>query len=222
MAPLVFWDVDTLYDFMRADGKLYVGGAEAIIPRLRALTDFAHEHRIPIIASADNHELSDAEISDHPDWSSTFPPHCMKGTPGQRKIPETALRQPMVIDPEPQDPPSLARRVDAHQGDFLLHKRTLDIFSNPNTLVVLRALDPQVIVVYGVATDFCVRWVIEGLLRHAPRTTLYLVTDAIEAIVPQEGARLIADWVERGVRMVNSAQILRPGMLEPYLPIGIV
>jgi nicotinamidase/pyrazinamidase len=222
MAPLVFWDVDTLYDFMRADGKLYVGGAEAIIPRLRALTDFAHVHRIPIIASADNHELSDAEISDDPDWSTTFPPHCLKGTPGQRKIPETTLRQPMVIEPAPQDPPSLARRVQAHQGDFLLHKRTLDVFSNPNTLVVLRALDPQVIVVYGVATDFCVRWVIEGLLDHAPRTTLYLVTDAIQAIVSQEGTRLIAGWVERGVGMANSAQILRPGVLDPYLPIGIV
>jgi nicotinamidase/pyrazinamidase len=222
MARLIFWDVDTLYDFMRADGKLYVPGAEAIIPRLRALTDFAHEHRIPIVASADNHELSDPEISDHPDWSTTFPPHCLRGSPGQRKIPETTLRQPLVIEPEPQDPAALARRVQAHQGDFLLHKRSLDIFSYPNVPVVLRALDPQAVVLYGVATDFCNRWAIEGLLRQAPRAALYLVTDAIQAIVPQEGDRLIADWLERGVRMVDSAQILRPGLLDRYLPVANV
>ena len=64
MTKLIFWDVDTLYDFMKSDGKLYVPGSEDIIPAVKALTDFAHANRIPIVASADNHELSDPEISD--------------------------------------------------------------------------------------------------------------------------------------------------------------
>jgi nicotinamidase-related amidase len=34
MARVIFWDVDTQYDFMRADGKLYVPDAEHIIPNL--------------------------------------------------------------------------------------------------------------------------------------------------------------------------------------------
>ena len=38
--------------------------AEEIIPVVRMLTDFAHDHRIPIVASADNHDWADAEISD--------------------------------------------------------------------------------------------------------------------------------------------------------------
>ena len=42
MTRLLFWDVDTLYDFMRADGRLYVPDSEAIIPTLAALTAFAH------------------------------------------------------------------------------------------------------------------------------------------------------------------------------------
>lgn len=32
MAGLIFWDVDTPYDFMRADGKLHLPGAEKLIP----------------------------------------------------------------------------------------------------------------------------------------------------------------------------------------------
>ncbi|HVD32752.1 MAG TPA: cysteine hydrolase family protein, partial [Gemmatimonadales bacterium] len=104
MTKLIFWDVDTLYDFMRSDGKLYVPGSEEIIPAVKKLTDFAHAHRIPIIASADNHEMSDAEISTSPDWKTTFPPHCMRGTPGQRKIAETELKNPLVIEPLLQDP----------------------------------------------------------------------------------------------------------------------
>ena len=31
MTQLMFWDVDTLYDFMRPNGKLYVPGSEEII-----------------------------------------------------------------------------------------------------------------------------------------------------------------------------------------------
>jgi nicotinamidase/pyrazinamidase len=218
MTELIFWDVDTSYDFMRSDGKLYVPASEEIIPALKALTDFAHAHQIPIVASADNHELSDSEISHTPDWRTTFPPHCMRGTPGQLKIAETQLRTPLVIEPEPQDPGALADQVLAHSGDILLHKRAVDVFTNTNVPPLLEALAPEAIVLYGVATDFCDRYAIEGLLRHLPHVVLYLVTDAIRAIYPAEGERLIATWRERGVRMVTVGQIVRENALEAYLP----
>jgi len=218
MAKLIFWDVDTLYDFMKSDGKLYVGGSEEIIPAVKALTDFAHANRIPIVASADKHELSDLEISDTPDWKSTFPPHCMRGTPGQLKIEETRLQNPMVIEPELQDPGALAHQVLAHRGDFLLNKRAVDVFTNANVPTLLRALEPQTIVLYGVATDFCNRHAVEGLLRALPQVELYLVTDAVRAIVPEEGERLIAGWRDRGVCTITVRQIVDEGALDRHLP----
>ena len=36
--PVIFWDVDTQHDFMDPDGKLYVKGAELIMPKLAQLT----------------------------------------------------------------------------------------------------------------------------------------------------------------------------------------
>jgi nicotinamidase/pyrazinamidase len=218
MTRLIFWDVDTLYDFMKSDGKLYVPGSEDIIPAVKALTDFAHSNRIPIVASADNHQLSDLEISDTPDWKSTFPPHCMRGTPGQLKIEETQLQNPLVIEPELQDPAVLAQQVLAHLGDFLLNKRALDVFTNANVPALLQALEPQAIVLYGVATDFCNRYALEGLLRALPQVELYLVSDAVRAIVPAEGERLIAGWRERGVRLVTTRQIVEEGVLDRHLP----
>jgi nicotinamidase-related amidase len=218
MTRLIFWDVDTLYDFMRQDGKLYVAGSEDIIPLVGALTDFAHARHIPIVASADDHDWSHAEISETPDWWVTFPPHCMRGTPGQRKIAETALRDPLLLQPEPQDPGALRHRILAHRGDFLLHKHTLDVFDNANTLTLLRALEPEAIALYGVATDFCDRYTVEGLLRHSPRSRLFLVTDAIRAIDPQEGDRLVADWLQRGVEAVTAAEVMTGGVLDAYLP----
>jgi nicotinamidase/pyrazinamidase len=218
MTKLVFWDVDTLYDFMKSDGKLYVPGSEEIIPAVKKLTDFAHANRIPIIASADNHETSDPEISATPDWKTTFPPHCMRGTPGQLKIAEATLENPLVIEPALQDPGALAHKVLAHRGDILLHKRALDVFTNPNVPAVLRALEPQVLVIYGVATDFCNRYTVEGLLRHLPEAVLYLVTDAIRAIYPEEGERLIENWRTRGVRMITTREIVQGHGLEQHLP----
>jgi nicotinamidase/pyrazinamidase len=222
MTKLIFWDVDTLYDFMRADGKLYVPGSEEIIPVVEALTDFAHDHRIPIVASADDHTRDDAEISDTPDFKVTFPPHCMRGTPGQLKIAETALRDPLVIEPELQDPGALAHRILGHRGDFLLHKHTVDVFSNANVPTLLRTLEPRAVVLYGVATDFCNRYAIEGLLKHLPRTEIYLVIDAIRAIYQEDADRMVEGWEARGVRLAESGQILHGGLLEPYLPAGAV
>src|SRR5947199_8506586 len=136
---VIFWDVDTQYDFMKADGKLYVPDAEPLIPNLRKLTDYAHGHGIRIVASADDHVVDHSEISDTPDWKETFPPHCLRGTPGQKKIAETTLRDPMVIEPDPQDPKTLANRVQSQRGDILYLKQRVAVLPTPTVLHITDA-----------------------------------------------------------------------------------
>jgi nicotinamidase/pyrazinamidase len=206
--------VDTLYDFMRADGKLHVPGSEEIIPALARLTQFAHHHGIPIVASADDHVPGHRELSDTPDFTTTFPPHCMRGTPGQRKIAETALRNPMVIEPEPEEPSALAARIAAHDGDFLLLKHWFDVFTNANVGILLEALQPVHIVLYGVALDVCDKYAIEGLLQHQPESTLWFVTDAARAIRPETVAPLLEEWKARGVRMVSADDVVSGSIVE--------
>jgi nicotinamidase/pyrazinamidase len=82
MARLLFWDVDTQLDFMRADGALYVPGSEEIIPTVGALTGFAYRRAIRIVASADDHVEGHHELSETPDFVTTFPPHCIRGPRG--------------------------------------------------------------------------------------------------------------------------------------------
>src|SRR5207247_2213772 len=132
MARVIFWDVDTQYDFMHADGKLYVPEAERIIANLQRLTDYAHGHGIRVVASADDHVMGHPEISDQPDWQRPFPPHCMRGPPGQKKIPETALRDPLVIEPARADAKALPARLRAHQRDVRFHKHRFAVFANEN------------------------------------------------------------------------------------------
>lgn len=214
MTRLLFWDVDTQHDFMKSDGLLYVPGSEEIIPTLRKLTDYAHAQGIRVLASSDDHVPGHRELSDAPDYRETFPPHCMRGTPGQRKIPETALRDPLVIEPEEEDPAAVADRVRRHTGDILLHKHWFDVFTNANITPVLDALDPERVVLYGVALDVCDKYAVEGLLRERPGAEVWLVTDAVRAINPEGNDELLEAWEDRGVRMVTSAEVLAGGAEE--------
>ncbi len=208
MPALIFWDVDTQYDFIYSDGRLYVPDSESIIPKLEKLSRYAHEHSIVVVASADNHELTDPEISDAPDFRETFPPHCMRGTPGQQKVESTALRDPLVIEPAPLPLDDLTAKLQVHNGDILLHKQRFDVFSNPNAGPVLEILDPDEIVLYGVALDVCNKFAIEGILERRPEVTLTLVTDATRPINPVEGERLLSEWRKRGVRMESAEALL--------------
>lgn len=205
--PVVFWDVDTQHDFMDPDGKLYVPGAEEIKPNLERLTKYAHERGLHLIASADDHVPGHRELSATPDFTETFPEHCMRGTPGQAKIPETRLYSPLIIQPEPIPHEELARTLWGHGGDILLLKHWFDVFTNANTETVLEAWDPTEVVLYGVALDVCDRYAIEGMLeRGVPR--IHLVLDATRAIHPEQQDELVKRWREADVNVVTTEAVV--------------
>jgi nicotinamidase/pyrazinamidase len=210
---IIFWDVDTQVDFMHPDGKLYVPDAATLVPNLQALTDRAHAEGIRIVASADDHVRGHRELSASPDFRETFPEHCLRDTPGQAKIPETRLREPLVIEPDAEDPARLADRVRAHPGDILFHKHWFDVFTNANVLPVLAVLDPRHIILYGVAQDVCDRYAIEGLLAHRPTARLHVVRDAMKPIDPAAGERLLRRWSDQGVHIVETYDIVSGGLL---------
>jgi nicotinamidase/pyrazinamidase len=204
----ICWDVDTQVDFIHPDGALAVPGAEAIVPQLRLLTEWAHRTHTRIVATADDHDLGHAELSDNPDWLVTFPPHCLRGTPGQQKVPATALLDALVIHAVPHDAAVLSDAVRAHRGDILLNKPGTDVFRwNPNAATVLTALAPARIIVYGVATDVCVLAAVNGLFRRAPHAELVVVRDAVRAINGANEPALLAEWAARGALLMTTAEI---------------
>jgi nicotinamidase/pyrazinamidase len=205
--PVIFWDVDTQHDFMDPDGALYVTGAELIKPKLARLTEYAHAHDIPIVASSDDHALEHAEISAAPDYKETFPPHCMRGTRGAEKISETMLVSPMIIEPAPIPHEALVRKLSSHEGEVLLRKHRFDVFSNPNTATVIEAWDPTEIVIYGVTLDYCVKYALDGLIDLGI-PTIHLVLDATKPIVPGAVDALVEGWKQQDVRIVTTDDVV--------------
>src|SRR5262249_11508045 len=144
---------------------------------------------IPHVASADDHELTDPEISDDPDFESTYPPHCLRGTRGVQKIPETEQADPLPLGLVAY-PPGIIRSLVAGRREILLLKKSFDVFTSPNAEAVLECLDPGEVVVFGVATDVCDHAAITGLLRRGRRVAF--VEDAARGLDEARTAACIA------------------------------
>ena len=207
MSVRVFWDVDTQVDFMLPHGRLYVNGAETLAPNLARLTNYAHDNEIRILASSDNHDPGDEEISENPDFKTTFPPHCLRNTPGQARIPETRLKNPLIVEPEDAEADVLSS-LNRHDGDVLFHKHYFDVFTNPNVVPVLNALGVTDVTLYGVALDVCNRYAVEGLLKNSPKIAITVVTDAVRALDEDSRCTLLDDWQQRGVTLKEASELL--------------
>jgi nicotinamidase/pyrazinamidase len=197
---VILWDVDTQVDFMLAGGKLAVPGAEETIPAMQRLVAAARAAGVVHVASADDHELTDDEISDEPDFNKTYPPHCLRGTRGARKIPETEQDDPVPL--------TLAELPERYLGgrEYLLLKKSFDVFTNPNTERLLTYLDPDEIVVFGVAPDVCDDAVIRALLQRGRRVRF--VEDAARGLDEGRVAACTAAWREAGVEFTTADEVI--------------
>jgi len=195
----VLWDVDTQVDFMLPDGKLYVPGAEETVPAMKRLVDAARAAGVVHVASADDHELTDAEISTEPDFLTTYPPHCLRGTRGARKIPETEQEDPVPLALE------LVPDFYLEGREFLLLKKSFDVFTNPNTERILERLGPDEIVVFGVATDVCDDAAIRGFLARGLKVRF--AQDAARGLDDERVAIRTTFWRENGVEFTTASEV---------------
>lgn len=199
MKNLFFLDVDTQRDFMLPTGALYVPGAERILPKLRRLFDFARKSEISILSSVDAH------VADDPEFKQ-FPPHCVQGTEGQRKVDETLLPRPLIFQQQPVDR-NLPEAVRRHQ-QIIVEKQSLDLFSNPIAERLTRVLPPRAIV-FGVATEYCVKMACLGLRRLGVQTVL--ITDAVRALKPRTEKEAVEEMRRAGVEFIILEALLGAG-----------
>jgi nicotinamidase/pyrazinamidase len=195
---IIFWDVDTQVDFMEPDGKLPVPGANAIKNNLRRLTTSASSF-CTLSGSVDAHTPRDPEFK-------TWPEHCVYGTPGQRKIPESTTQDTLFI-------PSVkltAKQLSVAATDnrqVLFEKQHNDVETNPNTRPFLTKINPEEIIVYGVASDVCV----DLAVRYLADKLGYRVTVALDAIMGIDSNKTkacIDAWRSLKVSLQHTEQIL--------------
>jgi nicotinamidase/pyrazinamidase len=194
---LIFWEVDTQADFMLPGGKLYVPGAEKLLPNIRRLTDAARQGRAFLVSHGCYHTKDDPEFK-------TFPPHCIQGTPGSAYVPEALTENVVTIpnDPAAELPQDLSQYQQIH-----LEKQTLDIFESRHADELVKRLGHDAeFVVFGVVTEYCVRLAAKGLLERGHR--VWVVKDAIETLKAGDGERTITELQALGATFITTDQAL--------------
>jgi nicotinamidase/pyrazinamidase len=202
---LVLWDVDTQVDFCHPDGKLYVPGAAEVLPAMERLVRWARDQRVVHVASADDHQFGDPEISSEPDFHNTYPPHCLRGTPGAERVAETRQLDPLPLAELVYPPGQLAQLVSGRR-EILLLKRSFDVFTNPSAEGVLDLLQPSRVVVFGVATDVCDDAAIRGLRRRGYEVSF--VEDASSGLDEARVAACTEHWRSLGVSFTSVDEVV--------------
>jgi len=193
----IFWEVDVQADFMLPGGKLYVPGAEKLLPNIRKLTDAARRGQVFLVSHGDFHPANDPEFKH-------FPPHCLKGTAGAEFVPEALAENFVRVENDVN-----ARLPDDlfEYQQIILEKQTLDIFETRHADALVERLgNAAEFVVFGVVTEYCVGCAVKGLLKRKLRVAV--VRDAIETLTPEVGNKTLTELQSLGAKLVTTDEIL--------------
>lgn len=192
----ILWEVDTQADFMLPGGKLYVQGAEKLLPNIRRLTDAARQERIFLVSHGCFHAPDDPEFK-------IFPPHCVKGTPGADFVPEALTSRMVRVANDPAA--AVPDDIFAYR-QILLEKQTLDIFESRHAEALLQRLGYPEFFVFGVVTEYCVSFAAKGLLQRGRQVSI--VEDAIETLEPEAGLKAITELRQLGAKITTTGAAL--------------
>jgi nicotinamidase/pyrazinamidase len=197
----VFYDVDSQRDFLLPDGKCHLPDSERIVPVLGKLTELARETGVRIVCSIDHHEPDDPLLKSN---GGPYNDHCIVGTPGEKKIDETAPQNPLYLETREYTPEQI-QDVLHHEGEIIFDRRQFESFvNNAHVRTVLRLLLKPIgdIVIYGVYTELCVDRVITELIGLGPK--LHVVKDAIAS---RDTSLFLDKWSQRGVQLTTFEEL---------------
>jgi nicotinamidase/pyrazinamidase len=162
--------VDVQNDFCEG-GSLPVGGgagvAAAISGALAEGRDWEH-----VVATRDHHIDPGAHFADQPDYATTWPAHCVAGTPGAQLHP--------ALDTERIEAEFTKGEHAAAYSGFEGHTGAIGLAA------WLRIRDVDAVDVVGIATDYCVRATALDAVREGFVTTVLLdLTAGVSAVTTQ-------------------------------------
>jgi len=121
----------------------------------------------------------DSHKKDDPEFAM-FPEHCVKGTYGYSKI----------------FAPNLC--------DVYFGKNTFDIFTNPDAEKFITNTAERY-VVFGVATDYCVKEVVLGMRKRGKQ--VYVVMNAIKGVDKETTEEAICKMIRVGAKLIDSIEL---------------
>jgi nicotinamidase/pyrazinamidase len=219
---LIFYEVDVQNDFMNGGGRLYVPDAELIKTNIGKLAEFAIENNIKRIRSRDRHFKDDEELK-------VFPEHCMDWQYGQIDgfdhhyysgdlaiygidfIPKLAtnMRRANVLQNKIGEgnqfktytKKEIKEIANDKEANIVIEKQHYDVFTNPAVKPILEAMNVKTAIVYGVATDYCVKAAVIGMQKLGIET--FVLEDAIKGITAESSKQALDEMVCEGAEIIQ-------------------
>jgi nicotinamidase/pyrazinamidase len=179
--------IDVQNDFTEGGALGVDGGAAAA----EAITDYlrAHPDRYDVVFASRDWHHGDDDNGGHfatdaePDFVTTWPPHCVSGTPGAEYHPAFNASLVDVHVKKGQGVPAYS----------IFEGTTDDGASLPAEIDRLGVTDVDVV---GIATDYCVRASALDALAAGRRVTV--LEDLVAAVDPVTGAQALVDLASGG------------------------
>jgi len=178
--------VDVQNDFCEG-GSVPVTGGAALAP---AINDYlagnpGYQH---VVATQDFHIDPGSHFSDRPDYSSSWPPHCVAGSPGANFHPD--------LD---------TSRIEAvfRKGAYAAGYSGFEGVDEDGTPLLewLRRRGVDEVDVVGIATDHCVRQTAEDAAGAGLATRV--LVDLTAGVTPDSAAAALAEMRTAGVELVG-------------------
>lgn len=184
--------VDVQNDFCEGGSLPVAGGAEVARRISEYVLDHADEYAV-IVATADWHDHPGAHFAEHPDFVSSWPPHCRIGTQGALFHPaaEPAFKHVEAIFRK-------GRHAAAYSG---FEGFTTEGDKHVALARWLRERAVERVDIAGLATDHCVRATALDSARFGFGTTVLL--DLTAGVAPQSTDAALAAMKEAGVELVG-------------------
>ena len=123
----------------------------------------------------------------------------MRNTPGQEKIAATQIATATIIAAEKQN-------ISIENNAIVLEKTIFSVFGNENAESVFRELNAEKYFVFGVATDYCVKAAVLGLLERG--FSVAVVEDAISGVTPETSLAALDEMKFAGAEFVRTNDLI--------------
>ena len=184
----IVWDVDSQNDFINPKGSLVVPGAYEMKQNFADALQYFKAKGTPILGSVDAHTGPELIPGTEDQY---FPLHCIKGTWGQLKIPETlqgvGLYDILFVSDNKYTPAALDMIADEAKNGKRLYfeKQGIALAENPNAAELFARLGVKKAYLMGVATNICVE-AADAYFRDLGIQT-YIVESAVKGMQLENG-----------------------------------
>lgn len=183
-------------------GELPVPGGEQIVPKLNTLLAACAERAIASFTTQDFHPAQTAHFAAQPNYQTTWPVHCVGGTPGADLHPELTLNASTQTFYKGSE--VLQDGADDTSYSGYNARRFEDNKALPQWLV---EREIKAVALGGLALDYCVRATALDL-KQRMGLTVTILSDATAPVSPETARMAIAELEAAGIKFATTAELL--------------